>query len=80
MAEPVLRVARQEPSDAACGSRGNTRIHIGGEDGMLGCTGATLQSPASRSQLRPPQNLTNFAAVPPAVYAVADDVNTTIRT
>ena len=79
MAEPVLRMARQEPSGGlgpvACGSRGNTRIHIGGEDGMLGCTGANLQSPASRSKLRPPQNLTNFAAVPPAVYAVADDVS-----
>ena len=46
---------------------------------MLGCTGVNLQSPASRSKLRPPQNLTNFAAVsprePPAVYAVADDVS-----
>ena len=42
---------------------------------MLGCTGVNLQSSASRSQLRPPQNLTNLAAVPPAVYAVADDVS-----
>ena len=79
MAEPVLRAAHQEPPETTCGSRGNVRIHIGGEDGMLGCTGVYLQSPASRSQLRPPQNLTKLAAVsprePPAVYAVADDVS-----